>query len=154
MIKETWQLIRWLFSKPPETLEYHKMRYYPFSGYSILFWCGRLVGKEKPTRKTTWTHETIHSCQAKVLYGSYWKFYLAYLWNWIIGAIWMLSWDAGYYTGKFETEAYANQENENYPGEYKKGMIKKYTFTLRERSRLWKETGKSRWVWKEMIKDL
>jgi hypothetical protein len=158
MIKETWLLFKLLFTKFRDSLEILVLKHYPFSGYIAMSWCGNLVCREKNVERIkgnedTLRHETIHLYQAKTGFKSWIGFYLSCLWNTLSGAIYGFSWDFGYYTSKYESEAYANENRPEYIENYTKDSIKKYNFSLSQRKKMWKECSGSRWKWKEMIKD-
>ena len=158
LLKETWELFKLLFTKFKDSLEIRAFEHYPLSGYSAMSWCGVLVCHEKNLEKVkadedTKRHETIHLYQAKTGYRCWIGFYLSYFWNVLSGAVYGFSWDFGYCTSKFESEAYANEERPEYLESYGKDSIKKYNFSLSQRKKMWKECSGSRWKWKEMIKN-
>jgi hypothetical protein len=158
MIKELLLLISWLFSGTPKKyseLIAYRMKHFPWSGYSAMSWCGRLVHKKEDISGDTelWNHESIHLMQAKSHFC--WPtFYLSYLWSWLIGAVWMFDWWGGYYTTPYEMEAYANEDKPDYWKTYTTGSMKRYKFSVSERARLWKSVGKNRREWKKYIKTL
>ena len=131
LMRETLYIIIALFTSFPKDyklLEPIEFKYYPFPGYRTLCWCGRLIykGKFDPgyNDRTTWTHENIHLCQARKHSKIWLVYYIKYFWNWFIGAVYLLSWSGGYYTGKYECEAYAKEQNPDYISDYKKEGIK------------------------------
>jgi hypothetical protein len=155
LLKETWELGKLLFTKFRDSLEIRAFKYYPLD-YAVS-WCGILVCREKNLERIkadedTKRHETIHLYQAKTGYKCWIEFYLSYLWNVLSGAVYGLSWDFGYYTSKFEWEAYANEGRPEYLESYRKDSIKKYNFSLSQRKELWDECSRSRRKWKEAIK--
>lgn len=99
MITELWYLIKLLFTKQTNQLEIVKMKYFPFKGYKAMSWCGKIITREDRLDIITINHERIHLEQA-LRYGSWIKYYLAYLWEYI---------KYGYADNKFEIEAYENQ---------------------------------------------
>ena len=105
--KELWFMVKSLFkSKPSEKdfVEIKQMKHFPFKGYLAMSWCGYLLTRYSPDNIDTETvnHETIHLMQAKDE-GSWLKFYLKYLWEWIKGGAFFVS--SFYYTMKYEVEA-------------------------------------------------
>lgn len=104
MIKELLYLIKLLFTPLTTELEVVTMKHFPFKGYKAMSWCGKIITREYVIDKITMNHERIHLEQA-LRYGSWIKYYLAYLWEWI---------RYGYSNNKFEIEAYTNQYNFNY----------------------------------------
>lgn len=155
-LKETWTLIKAFFTSPKgkTALEPVKMKYYPFSGYSAMSWCGLLISHSDSPDKETRTHESIHLLQAKIHHSTWFGYYVSYLWTWLIGTVYMFSSDFGYYTGKYESEAYAKEQDESYLDGYTAESIKKYAFSLSERKKLWKQVGGNRRAWKEYVKGL
>ena len=82
-------MVKALFkSKPSEKdfVEIKQMKHCPFKGYLAMSWCGYLLTRYSPDNidNETVNHETIHLMQAKDE-GSWLKFYLKYLWEWIKG---------------------------------------------------------------------
>lgn len=163
MIKELWTLIKMLFrSKPSEIkeLKLMGMDHFPFKGFSYMCWCGRMVYRNDmyDTRRKEWitkkykvskNHETIHLMQAKMC-GSWAKYYLRYLWEWLKPGF-MAPLKANYYTLKYEAEAYANEENFDYPKLYDGSNLGKYTFDSRKK--LFKKYGSAQ-MWKAYLKTL
>lgn len=159
-------------SKPSEIDEVTLlgMDHIPFEGYKYIMWCGRIIYRNDAyeKRRKEWitkqykidkNHETIHLMQAKMC-GSWVKYYLKYLREWLRGGPVMAPASAAYYTIPFEMEAYANEENFDYPTEmvanpdnYSGGMHKKYVIKS-GRKKLYKEKGGTLSKWKEYIKTL
>lgn len=105
MVKELWYLIKLLFSHISNELEIVKLKHFPFSGFAYMMWCGKLITKtDNPIDKYDYNHENIHLQQAQLV-GSWWKYYLTYLWEWIKGNPFRKS---SYYMIPFELEAYMN----------------------------------------------
>lgn len=171
MIRELFILICILFKTKPKdinNLELIGMNYIPFKGYKYLMWCGKMIYRNDSLeeRKKEWdtktfliskNHETIHLNQAKKA-GSWIKYYWQYFIEWIKGGIIMAPVSASYYTNPFEMEAYANEDNFDYPegmilyeDNYSSGSFGKYIIKNR-RKELYKEVGKENW--KEYIKTL
>ena len=165
MLKELWTLAKMLFkSKPSEIDEVTLLGldHFPFKGYAYMMWCGRMVyrndaidrrQKEWITKayKVSKNHETIHLMQAKMC-GSWVKYYLKYLWEWLKGGPVMAPASAAYYTIPFEVEAYANEGNFGYPKNYDGSNLAKYT--LKNRKKLYKEVGGTSSKWKAYVKTL
>jgi hypothetical protein len=155
MFEEVKQLLSWLFSSKPsqiKELEIVQMKHFPFSGFSAMSWCGRLVTRRDPNTisETTKTHETIHLKQAQVE-GSWFKFYLKYLAYWIKGNPFISPCNSAYYTIPYEMEAYANEENKDYPTNYDGKNLAKYIAASSKTK--FKECG-SISNWKSYIKSL
>ena len=151
--KELWFMVKALFkSKPSEKdfVEIKQMEHFPFKGYLAMSWCGYLLTRYSPDNidNETVNHETIHLMQAKDE-GSWLKFYLKYLWEWIKGGAFFVS--SSYYTMKYEVEAYAKEDDETYLFRRKKGGVEK--FKMNDRRKTFKECGSSYWF-KVYIKNL
>lgn len=155
MLKELIQLIKWLFSSNPsdcDELQIVQMKHFPFSGYSAMSWCGRLVTRKDPSTisEITKNHETIHLKQAQAD-GSWVKYYFKYLKEWAKGCIIMTSVSSAYYTIYYEMEAYANEEDFSYIKNYDIKNIEKYK--IKNRKETYKKFGSVR-EWKKYIKTL
>lgn len=164
MLKELWMLAKMLFKSKPSEIEEVKlmgMDHIPFEGYKYIMWCGKIIYRNDmyDTRRKEWitkqykidkNHETIHLMQAKMC-GSWLKYYWRYLCEWLKGGPVMAPASAAYYTIPFEVEAYANEENFDYPKNYDGSNLAKYTF--KNRKKLYKKYGNSR-EWKAYIKTL
>lgn len=165
MIKELFTLVKMLFGKKPgdiECVSLMNMKHFPFKGYSYLMWCGRMIyrddmydrrQKEWPTDKfkVSQNHETIHLMQAKIC-GSWVKYYWRYFIDWLKGNPLTHPSTSAYYTTKWESEAYANEENPDYCKNYDGSNLKKYTF--KNRKKLYKSVGGTSKAWKAYIKSL
>ena len=156
MIKELWILVKMLFASKPndfESMEVIDMKHFPFEGYKAMAWCGKIIHRigSSEVDERTIRHENIHLAQAK-LYGSWWKYYLAYLWEWIKGGIIIAPVSAAYYTSKYESEAYANEENPDYCIGYDGSNLSKYSF--KNRKKLYKKVGRTASDWKIFVKSL
>lgn len=163
MIKELWVLIKMLFGKrQPKDIEKVSllgMDNFPFRGYKYLMWCGKMIyrndmydrrQKEWPTDsfRVSENHEQIHLAQAKVA-GSWAKYYWRYFCEWLRGNPVIAPASSAYYTIPYEVEAYANEENMEYPKNYDGATLKKYTLSNR------KERYKSvAGEWKQYVKTL
>lgn len=156
------QLVKMLFSgKPsdfskPQMLE---MKHFPFSGYKYMMWCGRMiyrssrrdailseVGTSKHKRSVT--HETIHLRQAQVC-GTWVKYYLKYLAEWLRGNPLIHPSSGAYYTIPFEMEAYANEDNPAYAELYDGSFLRLYRIKNRK-----KTYRKYKSEWKTYLKQL
>lgn len=164
MIKEFWTLAKMLLLSKPGGIEEVKlmgMEHFPFRGYSYMMWCGKMVYRKDSyeTRRKEWitkqykvskNHETIHLMQAKQC-GSWTEYYLRYLWEWMKGGL-SSPLSANYYLIPYEMEAYANEENFDYPKRYDGSNLPKYT--LPSRKMAYKEAGGTSRSWKDYIKTL
>ena len=136
MFKEFSYLVKLLFHNKPKDckdLEIIKMKYFPFSGYLAMSWCGKLITR-KPDRinKETVNHETTHLKQAQQ-YSSWLAFYFVYLIEWLKGNPFKTPYKSAYYTIPFEAEAYANEYRDDYNTKYNPKLLKeKYTFKRRK----------------------
>lgn len=154
-IKETWTLGKMLFTSKPsdfDKLEMMPMKCFPFKGYKYLTWCGRCVYRENTSAAVITpvaeNHENIHLDQAKY-YDSWTKFYLKYLWSWM--RISPFFQKIGYYMNKFETEAYAKEEDLIYRITRSRGAVEK--FDQDEKRKIWKQCHKSPYIYKGYIRD-
>lgn len=149
------QLIKYLFKGSPKKtnkLEVIQMKWFPFSGYSAMSWCGKLITKNsKLIDESLLRHETIHLKQAQQ-YGSWLTYYIIYLKEWIKGKPFTSPMSSAYYTIPFEVEAYANEDKPGYETNYNpKNLKEKYTF--KNRKNLYKNYGTIS-SWKKYIKSL
>ena len=156
VFKELWQIIKLLFTSKPKDfneLEILKMNNFPFTGYLAMTWCGKLITRyPEKIDKQTITHETIHLKQAQN-YGSWIAFYATYLLEWIKGNPIISPMQSAYYTIPFEVEAYANEDNNNYPNNYTTNNLKT-KYNLKDRKNLYRQYGKTRYDWMKYIKGL
>lgn len=148
VIKELWRLGKMLFTKPAlkDEMEVLRMDHFPFKGYSAMSWCGNCIVRNdynRPVSKTTLKHEQIH-LQQGVREGSWIKFYLKYVWEWIKGNPIIAPASSAYYTIPYEVEAYANDDNTNYI------ILPVKTFKIENRKSTYK---KHRDNWKQYLKD-
>lgn len=165
MLKELFILIKMLFGKKPGDIEnvcLMNMKHFPFKGYAYLMWCGKMIyrddmydrrQKEWPTDKfkVSKNHEQIHLMQAKMC-GSWVKYYWRYFIDWLKGNPLIYPASSAYYTTKYESEAYANEENMNYCKNYDGSNLQKYTF--KGRKELYKKVGGTSKDWKAYVKTL
>ena len=156
MIKELWILVKMLFASNPndfESMEVIDMNHFPFEGFKAMSWCGCIVHRigSSEIDKRTISHEDIHLAQAK-LCGSWWKYYLKYLWEWLKGNPIIHPASSAYMTIPFECEAYGNEDNPDYAKNYDGSNIGKYTF--KKRKKLYKDVGWSAAAWKRYVKSL
>lgn len=149
MLKEIYTLIKWIFQDTkrmdPEIVI---MKYFPFKGFPCMSWCGRIImRKQRELSSSSLLHEKIHALQAYYNYNKWYKFYLKYVWYWIIGNPIIKPYDSAYYTNPFEIEAYANQDNPDY-------IVSKYSYKkyiIKNKKQIYKEHEKD---WKQYIKTL
>lgn len=154
-LTELKQLIKYLFKSSPRKttdLEVIQMKWFPFTGYAAMSWCGKLITKNNiKVDETLLRHETIHLKQAQQ-YGSWLIYYIKYLIEWFKGKPFSSPTNSAYYTIPFEVEAYANEDNKGYEINYNPNLLKeKYTF--KDRKNLYKSYG-SIASWKKYIKSL
>lgn len=137
------QLIKWLFGSSPRKcngLEIVEMKHFPFKGYLAMSWCGRLITKSPQSiDEYTLNHETIHLKQAQ-RYRFWICYYIVYLWEWLKGNPFAKPRGSAYYTIPFEVEAYANEGNLSYVGNYDKRRLKE-KYRLKKRKALFREHG-------------
>lgn len=155
-IKELFNLIAMLFKSNPDKvdrLEIVKFKYFPFKGYSAMSWCGNIITRDPDKiSEITINHEKIHLYQAKLL-GSWFKYYLKYVWEWLKGNPTDYPAISAYYTIPFEVEAYANETDFNYCDDYDgKNLLERYT--LEHRKKLYNSVGGLVSDWKKYIKKL
>lgn len=155
MIKELLTLAKMLLASKPsdvDKVEVVDMRHFPFKGYKAMAWCGCVIHRmgASAVNEKTLNHERIHLMQAKVC-GSWVKYYLSYLWEWMrIGFMSPLK--ANYYTSKYESEAFANEDDYGYCDGYDGSNLSKYEF--KNRKKLYKDVGWSAAAWKKYVKSL
>ena len=171
MVKELFYLARLLFKSNPRKkneVTLIGLTHFPFKGYKYLMWCGYMIYRKENEHKIakemltkqfdiSKNHETIHLMQAKAC-GSWARYYWKYFIEWVKGGIIMAPVSSAYYTNPFEMEAYANEDNFEYPegmiiyeDNYSSGSFGKYIIK-NGRKELYKEIGKENW--KEYIKTL
>ena len=133
MIRELWILASMLFHRTNRSdVEVMLFKHFPFDGYSMMMWCGRLITKKEKylnPSTTTLRHETIHLKQAQ-RYSHWYKYYLRYVWEWIKGNPLSHPSSSAYYTNPFEIEAYANEYKIQYNPTA--DTLVKYTITKRK----------------------
>ena len=156
MLKELFELIRLLFSSNPKDIEEMKvknMKHFPFKGYKAMAWCGTIIHREGASKVNdiTINHETIHLMQAKMC-GSWVKYYWRYFIDWLKGNPLIYPASSAYYTTKYESEAYANEENMSYCNNYDGSNLQKYTF--KDRKKIYKIVGGTSKDWKAYVKTL
>lgn len=147
-IKELWKLGKMLFTKPEliNKMEVVYMDHFPFKGYSAMSWCGNCIVRSdynKPIEDTILKHEQIH-LQQGVREGSWIKFYLKYVWEWIKGDPIMSPASSAYRTIPYEVEAYANDDNKDYV------ILPIKSFKIVNRKKTYKEHRDN---WKQWLKD-
>lgn len=162
-------LVKMLFSSRPsecigKPMQLLLMNHFPFEGSTFMSWCGKIISRteykdvvhrflEMKQGKRVKTHEHGHVVQADNLHGDNWlSFYLSYYWNWIKHGL-MNPLSANYYINKYESEAYANEENPDYWTHYD-GLDLKYKYTIKDAKKRWKEVGGTAKDWKDFVKQL
>ena len=127
-----------LFTKigDKKELTLYYMKHFPFKGYKLMMWCGNVIYKDK---KKAWmtdierNHETIHLFQARDK-GSWFKFYMSYLWQWMKGVFSFCGWKCSYYTSKYEAEAFAKEEDLKYLERREKNSVDKFKIKKRKKT--------------------
>ena len=156
MIKEFFLLIRMMFASNPSDFNKIKvldMRHFPFRGYKAMAWCGVIIhriGTSEVDDKTI-NHEMIHLSQAKIC-GSWIKYYFLYFIEWIKGGIIINPASSAYYTSRYESEAYANEDNPEYYLNYDGSNLQKYVF--KNRKKLYRTIGGTSKKWISYVKSL
>lgn len=165
-IKELWQMVKMLFTSKPKDythVEFMEMDKFPVSGYKYMMWCGKMIynskNKEKIEKEKATeiyikniTHETIHLKQAQIKGKNSWlRYYLIYVWEWLKGNPITAPQKSAYYTIPFEMEAYANEEDFNYPLNYDGKYL--HCYNVKNRKKTYRKYGNSR-AWKEYIKTI
>lgn len=165
-LKELFQLAKMLFKNKPsdmDKVELLEMKSFPFKGYKYMMWCGKVIYRsDKKDRieselgtdlfKISMNHETIHLCQAQYK-GTWFKYYISYLWEWIKGNPIVKPYSSAYYTIPYEMEAYGNEDDFSYILNYNGKNLKKY-YTIKDRKKSYKEQGGSSYKWKEYCKNI
>ena len=110
-----------------DDIEMYESSYFPFDGYAYLMWCGRVVYRKDKKYLAVMNdvdknHESIHMNQARDC-GSWFKFYLSYLWNWIINNPFS---KRAYYLSKYEVEAYAKEDDLTYRHRREPNNVEKF----------------------------
>lgn len=152
-IKETSKLVQMLFASKPkdfDSLQTMEMKYYPLGKYDYLTWCGKCIirkGSTEPTEQDI-NHENIHLTQAKDV-GSWIKYYVKYLWSWMKLSPFFGTY--GYYLNKFETEAYAKEDDLEYIARRPANNVEK--FDQDDKSGIWKTSRESSYFYIKLIKD-
>lgn len=155
MLTEFLNLLRWLFLTSPKDINEMKiivMKHFPFKGFTAMSWCGKIIVRNKQNVDDALiNHETIHLKQAQTR-GSWIRYYLSYLKEWIKGNPFKRPYISAYYTNPYEMEAYANEGDKNYTAEYNKTNIDKYY--LDDRKTIYIKQGENPSSWKKYIKTL
>lgn len=161
---ELFKLIGMLFKSRPsdfEKPEMLKMKHYPFSGYKYMMWCGRMIYRasnearilaemELPSYRRSLTHETIHLRQAQQC-GSWAKYYWRYFCEWLKGNPIIHPASSAYYTIPYEMEAYANEDNPDYPDGYTGEYL--HCYKIKKRKKTYKKYGGG-YFWKLYVKGI
>lgn len=162
--KELWKLVKMLFTSNPkdcDKVELMEMEKFPASGYKYMMWCGKMIYRfDKRERilqslntsifKKDTTHETIHLKQAQIK-GTWVMYYLGYCWEWIKGNPFTKPFKSAYYTIPFEMEAYANEENYNYPLDYDGKYL--HCYNIKDRKKTYRKYGNP-YLWKLYVKTI
>ena len=135
-------------------MEVITMEHFPFKGYKAMSWCGKIIHRKGvgEVDSKTLNHESIHVLQACYYAGDSWtKYYIMYLWEWLrYGFIAPIS--ANYYVSKWESQAYAHEDDVNYCLEFVEDDIDKYS--VKRAKKKWRELGGTSRDWKSYIKTL
>lgn len=159
MLKELWRLIVMLFATRPsdvafKDMEVVEMKHFPFKGFKALSWCGKIIHRvgTSAVDARTLNHEKIHVMQAMYCTNDSWiRYYLAYLWEWLRRGF-LAPMSANYYCSKFESEAYANEDNNKYCVYYYGEDLPKYS--IKNAKKLYKQLGGTSAAWKQYVKSL
>lgn len=155
MLEEIICLIKMLFETSPRDIKNMNivvMKYFPLPCFTALSWCGNIIVRDlNEINKTLMNHETIHLRQAQIS-GSWIKYYMSYLNEWIKGKPFKRPYISAYYTNPYEMEAYANEGDKNYTARYNKTNIDKYY--LDDRKTIYIKEGENPSSWKKYIKTL
>ena len=138
IFKEIFTLIKMLFTKigDRKELTMYYMKHFPFKNYKLMMWCGYIIYKNKQNAWMTDTdknHETIHLYQARDK-GSWFKYYISYLWQWFKGIISFCGWKCSYYTSKYEVEAFAKENDLKYLERREKNDVNKFKLASRRKT--------------------
>lgn len=156
-LKELFTLAGMLFSSAKNISEVTllEMKHFPFRGYKYMMWCGRAVYREEYKDRISFTekdkrHETVHLRQAQDG-GSWTLFYLRYLWQWLLGMF--MPNNGAYYMSMYEIEAFAKEEDETYLQRRRKGAVKDFKITPRQK--FWmNECNKRSYDYKIKVKEI
>ena len=159
MIKELWILVRSLFLSNPcdfiyEDLKVVEMKHFPLKGCKAMSWCGMIIHRKGTSEidEKTINHEKIHVMQACFYADNSWiYYYLLYIWEWLKHGL-SSPVSANYYLSRFESEAYANEEDMDYCERYKPVWTNKYA--VLDAKKLYKELGGTGKAWKKYVKTL
>lgn len=134
-------------------LEVMEMKHFPFEGYKALSWCGKIIHRagSSEVNPKTMNHEKIHVAQAMTYNDSWVRYYLAYVWEWLRRGL-LAPMTANYYVSKFESEAYANEDNSDYCSGYDGRGLRRYS--IKNAKKLYKQLGGTPKAWKEYVKSL
>ena len=123
-----------------------------------IMWCGYILCQPGFNiilkDKREWIHQNIHLQQARSHFVTWPGYYLSYFLDNFLGFICTGSWRGGKLTGKWESEAYGEEDNQDYVYNYHRDLIRKYTFTLSERHELWKNVEEDYERWIKLLKEL
>lgn len=128
-----------------DQVEVVKMNHFPFSRYSAMSWCGKIITKKDSLSDTIINHERIHLGEA-LQFKSWISYYWQYFKYWIKGNPLIVSFNAAYYTIPFEMEAYGNEHNLDYkvtPNSWKKYELSDREKTYKSNKLRWKKFCRS-----------
>lgn len=138
-------MVKMLFSSKPNDsneLELLAMQCFPFQGYKYMMRCGKMIYRKKNEERI------LSQVKGK---NSWLRYYLIYVWEWIKGNPITNPASSAYYTIPFEMEAYANEEDPNYPLDYDGKYL--HCYDIKNRKKTYRKYGNSR-AWKEYIKTI
>lgn len=130
-------MAKMLFSPIKSTeVEPLAMDHIPFSGYKYLMWCGKVIYRRSRPEFGTLTdedknHESLHLDQA-IDKGSWVKYYLSYVWNWIKHYPLFTRKNGAYYLNKYEVEAYAKDKDLEYRKRRNKNAVENFKIKREE----------------------
>ena len=148
-LKEWWTFLGYLFTrKIDQDMVEAKMSHILTKGYAAMMWCGVLISRPiyTVTRKT-WNHEGIHLQQARKK-GSWPKFYLSYLgeYLWNLLFLW-LGFSGAYYCISYEMQAYGNESDYKYTVTDENMKL----YKIKNKRKVWKENKKT---WKTYCRSI
>lgn len=158
MIRELWTLVKMLFGTRPSDhvcngMGIVEMKHFPVKGYQAMAWCGNIIHRVGTSEvdDVTMNHERIHLKQAMLCGDSWVRYYLAYLWEWLRRGF-LAPMSANYYVSRYESEAYANEEDTGYCADYDGSNLQKYS--IKKAKKLYRQLGGTASAWKEYVKGL
>lgn len=142
LIKEYITLISAIFKNTPKTpLKHIEMKYVLWPGYKLLTWAGLMISRPGTIISgIDKNHEDIHRQQALVL-GSYWKFYLLYLWEYLCNLFILWNFSGAYDCISYEIQAHGRQHKLD----YKVTLENMKLYRIKNKRKIWKE-NKNNWT--------